>query len=1356
MQDGMVWLTRDPKPAKTPAQTPAKAAVKVAKEVKQVARTEGTRPAKEVKSELVQRLETAIEQAPEQSADNITIEIPGDGTFTVQNTKEALTNLLARARKISTNRGDQAKTQKVGGVGDVDQQAQAVIKAYGSADAAYVSARRQRQALAEQETPRTAEERKDWNDQMEAADALIERIFDETSAGSAEVKLTRTQGTLARYQDGAEGFQQDIAKLQSKKRLTPLQKERLADLQERYSENQKRIAEFKASSAKFAREAAAAKVSLESAIVSQAQPSASQRLSGEGPGRRGSAVGMPPVPPGVAAGMHHSVLPVAMERIMPGNVDVPTVMQSIERAAAAVGSHAPIRTGRFGGNYLGIFKTWADVIRVRQANDIPTAAHELAHAVANQVFGSPKSNPMLGKDAKGRPLVDPAKSVVRDKAAIAELRAKGKALYGTTRPAAGYTAEGFAEFVREWLTTENVKARMPATAKWFEGTLLANEPGWGKALTESRQLIDIWRGQGALERAKEQMKQPDGRLKRLWTEFRKLTSTRAQVEEFTPLEELSRGYRELTGQRLRPSQDPYMLASAKRGTAGQVLENFVERGVQDVWGNTVGPSLKESLFGRVKPQESDQFAAYLWARRAEERWARGQNPGMELADAKYLRQKLETPDFIAAAQGWYKWWEGVLEYVKQASPEMNGAMIDAIRAGSRDYVPLAREMPASVKRAAQERLGGGLYRMHGSGLPIKDIYLQSLLVAENLIKKAHRDMVLESVFGLSKVEGMGWLVERVPQDRVRESVNIEKIRKQLEDMGVDTTAVPEDALLNFYRFADTPKGSDPILVRRTAGGSEWYQVPAQLFETLQGMETVRLGMVGDLLLGMPARAFKLGVTGLNASFSLFTNPARDFPTYLLQSLAGNPAARVAQYFGGLKDIVAAGLTGKESPAWQQFKQLGIQAGTFLGGDIAQSKRESRSLFRGRVFRRVASPVETLREALSVTEAAPRLAEMRMVGRELGWQPGLPVTPDQAVAMSVAAKRVTTDFSAGGTIGKQINQAVPFYNAAIQGMRAFARAFRTEQGWKEKPQAVAKATLTGLTLLTLPTLFNWWRNKDEDWYLNLPWRERYLYSNVEAEDGTIVQVPRPQDWGSIFMVLPEMLMDSWYRRDPAGATEGLRHIFDVANPADYPVLAKALLEQKANRIEFFDRPIVPRSELDLPPGDQRAYFSSVLAKSLGNAFPNTISPRRVDAAVRSVFGGVGGDVMDIPGQLLAGLGLAERREFEPADVPVFGRAFRRGGDFTGNSRHLAEFWDAYLTSRAERNGATRRAQQGQPANFTPEAMERNKILQAYHGAIKLQMEMAHRAESAEARRQLYRTASQDAERALKMIEPLRNK
>lgn len=94
------------------AEKPKEAVAKIKEEISAVGTTEGKRSAKAIKDDLVARLEAAIADAPTQASlrsvypnrepDKVTFEIPGDGIFTVVNTKENLQELLKRAKRIGT------------------------------------------------------------------------------------------------------------------------------------------------------------------------------------------------------------------------------------------------------------------------------------------------------------------------------------------------------------------------------------------------------------------------------------------------------------------------------------------------------------------------------------------------------------------------------------------------------------------------------------------------------------------------------------------------------------------------------------------------------------------------------------------------------------------------------------------------------------------------------------------------------------------------------------------------------------------------------------------------------------------------------------------------------------------------------------------------------------------------------------------------------------------------------------------------------------------------------------------------------------------------------------------------------
>lgn len=989
-------------------------------------------------------------------------------------------------------------------------------------------------------------------------------------------------------------------------------------------------------------------------------------------------------------------------------VSRPQIIEALERTIQAAGGRAPIRTGRFLQRALGVFKRFSEVIRLRTASDVTVATHEVGHALQKAIYQSAKSSALRG--------LPPA---VKN-----ELVALGRALYGSRLPAAGYAAEGLAEYMRLRLTTDTVQQSAPQTHQYFETNVLPGKPKVAAALAETKALIDTYRKQGAVLRAKMTLDKGESALTRTAKVVRDFLSKKAQVDEFEPLRELSLAFKEVTGQQLSPGEDPFLLASWKRGTAGATVEQMAERGMVDPKGNVVGPSLQEAL-APVKGRKED-FTLYLFGRRAVERWGKGRNPGIELSDAEFLVRHFDSPEFQVAAQKVYDWQRGVLEYVAEANPTV-APVIQAILRSSQDYVPLARVIdPAEATAAAVAAKANPLYRMEGSGRQVKDIFPVMLENAARLVSQSNKRLVLDSIIRLSRVEGMGNMVEEVPRDRVPTTFNFENVRRQLEDMGVDTSAINPDQLVTFFGPALYPKGVDPIVPYKDVSGTRWFAVNPDLFGLLNGLDQYRLPKILDIFLGMPTRAFRLGTTGLRASFSLVTNPLRDVQTFIAQTKSeSNPAKLASAYFSSLLDVVRSGVGGKSSPFTELFYQLGAHMGQPLGTDINYTKAAAKRLFKGKTFAVVTNPIDHLRELFSITESAPRVAELKLLAEEVGWTPGTAMTMDQAVQMGLGAKRVTVDFTAAGNVAKVLNQAVPFYNPSIQGTRSFLRAF------KENP---ARATLVGLTAVTVPTLTLWWQNRDKDWYRNLPWREKYLYWNVQDGDN-VWQIPRAFEWGNAFAVIPEALLDSWFEQDPEGATQALKHILATSNPADLPVPLKIAKEQWQNRIDFFDRPIVPRGQTDLPPGEQVGPYTSKLATWLGEAFPESLSPRRIDAGIRSYFGGAVPDLLDA-----LGLGATSKdREFEPSDVPVLGRLFRRGGTDTAASQALADYWDEY-----QRYSALSRSKQNP---LKGEQLAYWNKLKAGHAIIKAALDVANRTSELKARQVLYRRASEAAEQAL---------
>ena len=213
-------LNGQPTPAAKPAETPAQATAKVAEHLDDVKRTEGVRPAKEIKSELVQRLEQAIEDAPKESEfdpirgtpltdkakkapTKVTINIPQDGDFTILNRQENIQELLKRAKRIQTNAGDSPNIPRSKAVGYIAEQADSAAKAYGSPENAYKSVKRQLDQLQAQEPPADSAGREVWNKQIENANYLLRELYGNTKAGILEEKAGKRQ-------------EQDVAAVESK------------------------------------------------------------------------------------------------------------------------------------------------------------------------------------------------------------------------------------------------------------------------------------------------------------------------------------------------------------------------------------------------------------------------------------------------------------------------------------------------------------------------------------------------------------------------------------------------------------------------------------------------------------------------------------------------------------------------------------------------------------------------------------------------------------------------------------------------------------------------------------------------------------------------------------------------------------------------------------------------------------------------------------------------------------------------------------------------------------------------------------------------------------------------------------
>ena len=940
-------------------------------------------------------------------------------------------------------------------------------------------------------------------------------------------------------------------------------------------------------------------------------------------------------------------------------------MDSLTKTLKAFESDAPTRVGRVAQRKaLGIFKVEPAVIRIKTANDISTATHEVGHAIEKAVFGWPKGGPWAKSDATMK----------------AELTRLGKELYVDTMPKGGYKREGFAEFIHFYVTDrEAAKKKAPVFFDWFQSEFLKDHPNGGKALDKSTAAYRRFAEQTPTQRVGQSIVDTGTvgqRIKRGAKKFASFFSFRSHVDMLYPLFILDKAAK-AKGAALPISKAPGRFAEAVRLQHDAIVGEMAEGvGMVDPAGSIVGPPLKD-IRGLIRARGRD-WTIYMYARRAKALWEdpkkpEGRNPGISLSDANAVIEDLSSHEFELAADKFYEWNDGVLNYAAALSPDFAVA-VEQIRAvDPGNYIPLQREfekidsalvgVQTSVNRAEISK------RLKGSGRRILHPIQQAIQNATHIIGSAHRRRILENLIDLSEnVEDLGHLVERVPREQVpaysatiRDLVD--RLNVEFGDLGeIDVGSEIGEKLITFFVPETRPKGRDPVIPIYRKGNLEFYQVPADLFDAMQGVNQYRFS--SSLIywaMVAPKRVFVTLTTGIRASFGLVTNPARDLPTMYVNSKAN---AKGLSMLWAWSQSMAEALAGKRGPYFSAYMATGGQMGTPLAGDIDPARRASRRIIQGRTVRLFdpRNAFDLVRDLVQLSESVPRVAELRRVAKDVGWEPGQPMTLDQSLEMRLAAKQVTTDFTAGGSFGRAMNQIVPFWNAQIQGPRANVRAALRNP---------MKFAIRAMSIITVPTLLLWWRYKDEPWYKELTAKERFLNWHIPVDiDGKkeLIRIPRPFDIGQVFGSMPEAFLAGMYEDEPELATEWFLTFLDTAIPDPRPVIVREAMQQFRNWDDFWDRPVVKRSLLRKPPEEQFDEYTSRAAIMLGETFG--VSPKRIDHAIRNAVGPVAADVVEVIGLGPKGLD----REKELADLSVVGRVFRRGGPMGTGGKSIEALYD----------------------------------------------------------------------------------
>lgn len=880
--------------------------------------------------------------------------------------------------------------------------------------------------------------------------------------------------------------------------------------------------------------------------------------------------------------------------------DVKALIKISRGLADAV--NVPLSQGRFRAaqrRALGVFFTRAETTRVVRFDRLDVVAHEVGHYISKKYLG----NPTMGRRGG---------QIVLTKAAKLELETMGRNLYGNRTPAGGYGEEGIAEWTKFYVTDpERMQREAPMFTQAIQ-PILDREPTLKAALQQAQ--VDHARYKAAPANARvSAMISVNERVRNVPTVRQLLTSWLDDLNEFRV------AMQDLGGSN-SPRKDAYTLARLTRGAAG-AAEEMIERGVVDFKsGKRVTGGIAEVL-QHIPPERVQAFREYLIAERALEKWQQGIDTGITRADAAAVAEAGRA-EFNEAAKALWDHSNALLRYRRDAgllTPDEYQVIASKNERRVGFYRVFDDRETAASKGwgRAMGRNSSGVQSMKGSARVIVDPLESVLTDTYKTVQQAQQHHAAVTLLKIAlKTEGGGRIAEKVPAPMKPTSVELEQVKGQLMDLGIELSSGGLEDYSGVYltgfenmKVPGPGEIKDLVIPVFENGERSWVAIrDKRLYEALQGLN--REEMTGLMrMLSAPARTLRAGAT-LTPEF-IGRNPVRDMWSAAVYSQAGGLRIPGWDFSKGLFHYL------KADEVFQRWKLEGGDNAAMLGLDRPQVQKALNDYLRtsrGKAVDVVRHPIDTLRMLSSAMENATRIGEFAAVeAREL--KSGR-AARDASTAASLASRDVSIDFARAGTKSRAINSIVSFFNANLQSTEKLVRELRT------RPHVVIPRALA---TITLPSVALYLAQKDDPAYQEIPrWQKDVFWIVIDRDEQGALQhiwrIPKPFELGVIFGTGPERILEYLGTHDREALTSAGAAITKVFTPPVVPTALTPLIENFANRSTYTDRPIVPRTTEQLAPGLQAGPHTGEAARALGTAVG--YSPAKIENAVRGYTGGLG--------------------------------------------------------------------------------------------------------------------------------------
>lgn len=873
----------------------------------------------------------------------------------------------------------------------------------------------------------------------------------------------------------------------------------------------------------------------------------------------------------------------------------------------------------------GEFKKLPKAVRLRIANDLPTATHELGHLLDDEYDFTSSAN------------IDEIIEFAQRKSPTLMKQYKKNEV----------PDEAVAEFVREFVKDpQSTIKEVPKFSKEFIETLSPKDAQALKTLSEYSQQYYNSDFMDKVDAAMTSNKEIKKKNKPTASEISKEIYTKL-VDSFAPIKEATDYVKEVKGT-LSGKKDAYILAINSKNVDATMSTIFKE-GMVDPNGNLTGGKGLIDCIKDISHKDIDLFDKYLVLKHSLE-WIEPQEGAKlkrvfsddTLQNSERIKREIANlennhPEFKEASENLYKFQQDMLKYWVVSMGGMDAITYNKLQKMYPHYVPFMRDTGRNRTgfKSGFANQQSPVKTAKGSGATIISPLESIIKNVEKQVKFGTRNRVM-AVLGMyaDNVPGFANFIEPVPPDQVKNIINIEKLSDEF--LGRMSESLDENDLFNLTEafedvFGTQVESYTPVVIHGkqivtylNKGKHKYYQVHDKaLFNAITNLTPIQTGKIMNFA-GRTLGITNALITQLNPVFAT-TNAIRDYDTAMKNSKAyNNPITFTGAYMSALWDVI------RNSDNYKQYKAAGGGHMSMFSDNIDVLKktlREVNSKDAG-LARRLAQaiflhPIECVTKINEITEAIPRLAEFKGMKKK-------GADNQQAI---YAASDITVNFNRSGEVGRKLNKIFRFSNATVQGMDKQARIF-TSGGKKE----IAKHMLRYLisAILTTALLEFWNRTSDEDGWEELSQYQKNNFYCISIGNGKFIKIPKARE-AAILNTTAERAADYAFGDKEAFYQFG-QYIGDTTLPAWLPVtgIAEGGIEEGVHQAaggtilggivdnmvnkDFKGTPIVSSALEDEPNKEQYNQKTSLLAKSIGQTF--NWSPMKIDHLIDNYTGIIG--------------------------------------------------------------------------------------------------------------------------------------